>query len=235
VVETQAASVLVVDDDPRMRHLLEVVLKNAGYNVVLAGDGEQAVRAVRRICPDLVLMDLLLPRAPGLEVLRAVRAADDALGIIILTAAAEHDLMVDALEAGADDYLVKPFVPRVLVARVRAVLRRAARPVAQPTAGERVGAVALDPMTQHACLNGRRVALTPTEFALLRTLMRGVGRVFSSDDLLSRVWGPSYLGQDDIIRANIYRLRRKLERVPSQPQLILGRRGVGYYFNPGGD
>jgi DNA-binding response OmpR family regulator len=154
--------------------------------------------------------------------------------VIILTAVGEEALIVAAFEAGADDYVTKPFLAKVLLARIRAVLRRArgdqeleAEPV------ERVGDVLLDPVTHEVHLPDRQVALSPTEYSLMRTLMQGVGRVFTPAELLQRVWGPAYVGQDEIVRANIYRLRHKLEPSPKQPRYIRGRRGVGYYFSDG--
>ena len=230
-----ATTVLVVDDDPRMRHLLEVILQGAGYAVAQAGDGDEAIRMLDRVHHELVVLDLMMPRMSGLEALRRLRVAGDTSGVLVLTAASEDAVLVEALDAGADDYLTKPFAPRVLLARLRALARRTARAETRPAEAEQRGPVALDPQTHEAHVDGRRVALSPTEYALLRTLMRGVGRVFSADELLGQVWGPSYVGQDDIVRANIYRLRRKLEREPSQPHYIRGRRGVGYYFSPHDD
>jgi len=230
-----ATTVLVVDDDPRMRHLLEVILLGAGYAVAQAGDGDAAIQMLDRVRPELMILDLMMPRMTGLEALRRLRAAGDTSGVLVLTAAGEDSALIEALDAGADDYLTKPFAPRVLLARLRALARRTARAEPRPAEAEQRGPVALDPQTHEAHVEGRRVALSPTEYALLRTLMRGMGRVFSTDELLGQVWGPSYLGQDDIVRANIYRLRRKLEREPSQPHYIRARRGVGYYFTPQDD
>jgi DNA-binding response OmpR family regulator len=224
--------VLVVDDDPRTLHLVASVLQRAGFSVLQADDGDVVVRLVRAHEPDLVVLDLMMQRMSGLEALRALRAAGLDVGVVILTGAGEEDLALQAFEAGADDYVTKPFPARVLVARIKAVLRRAQRasPDDQAEPQERAGDVVLDPLTHQAIVEGRSVPLSPTEYQLLRTLIRGAGRVFTAAELLTRVWGKEYVGQDEIVRANIYRLRRKLERVPSQPRYIQGRRGVGYHF-----
>jgi DNA-binding response OmpR family regulator len=226
------ATVLVVDDDARNLHLVTSVLERAGFSVLQAEDGDVVVKLVRAHEPDLVVLDLMMRRVSGLEALRALRQAGLDVGVVILTGAGEEDVALQAFAAGADDYVTKPFPARVLIARLKAVLRRARRASPHDPAEpqERVGDVALDPLTHHAIVEGRSVPLSPTEYQLLRTLMRGAGRVFTATDLLTRVWGREYVGQDEIVRANIYRLRRKLERVPSQPRYIRGRRGVGYHF-----
>jgi DNA-binding response OmpR family regulator len=233
MVDSRAQSVLVVDDDPRLRHLVELILTTDGFTCVMADDGDQVLAAVREHRPDLVLLDLKMRRVSGVDALQRLRRAGEDVPVIILTAVGEESLILRAYEAGADDYVTKPFLAKVLLARIRAVLRRTRldqEPVAR--SGERVGDVMLDPVTQHASINGRRVALSPTEYGLLRTLMQGVGRVFTPAELLRRVWGPAYAGQDEIVRSNIYRLRHKVEPSPSQPRYIRGRRGVGYYFAP---
>jgi DNA-binding response OmpR family regulator len=174
-----------------------------------------------------------MARVSGLQALRALRAAGESVGVIILTADDEEAVSLLAFEAGADDYVTKPFFSRVLLARIRAVLRRADRHGHRPEVGERVGGLELDPVMHTACADGRRVALSPTEYQLLRTLMRGVGRVFTSDELLTEVWGPAYVGHDEIVRANVYRLRHKLEPVPAEPRYVRARRGGGYFFSRG--
>jgi DNA-binding response OmpR family regulator len=225
-------TVLVVDDEVRMQRLLEQVFQSNGFNVLVASDGDVVVRLVKTQRPDAVVLDLKMPRVSGLEALRALRTAAEELPVIVLTGVLDEDRILETFEAGADDYVTKPFRPRVLIARVRAAVRRHRNIRVATTAGspESVGDVALDPRTHHAHVRGRAIPLSPTEYQLVRTLMRGVGRVFTTADLLARVWGPAYVGQDDIVRANIYRLRQKLEPVPNKPRYILGRRGVGYYF-----
>ena len=225
-------TVLVVDDDQRLRHLVEVVLRNNGFHVEFAEDGDALLPMVRRHRPDVVLLDLKMARMSGIEALQGLRSAGEDLGVIILTAAGDEALILAAFEAGADDYVTKPFMIRVLLARVRAVLKRSVRTWAGADGETEANGVSIEPLTHHASVEGRRVALSPKEYELLRTLIRGSGHVFTSDELLARIWGEAYLGQDEIVRANIYRLRQKLEPRPSKPRYIIGRRGVGYYLAP---
>jgi DNA-binding response OmpR family regulator len=222
-------TVLVVDDDQRLRHLVEVVLQNHGFKVEFAEDGDALLPMVRRHRPDVVLLDLKMARMSGIEALQGLRSAGEDLGVIILSAAGEEALILAAFEAGADDYVTKPFMIRVLLARLRAVLKRSKREPVEADEADANG-VTLEPRTHHASVEGRRVALSPKEYELLRTLVRGSGQVFTSDELLARVWGEAYRGQDEIVRANIYRLRQKLEPRPNKPRYIIGRRGVGYYL-----
>ena len=229
LAETQY-TVLVVDDDQRLRHLVEVVLQNNGFKVEFADDGDALLPMVRRHRPDVVLLDLKMARMSGIEALQGLRSAGEDLGVIILSAAGEEALIVAAFEAGADDYVIKPFMIRVLLARMRAVIKRSAGARAEADGETDATGVTLEPSTHYASVEGRRVALSPKEYELLRTLMRGSDHVFTSDELLARVWGEAYVGQDEIVRANIYRLRQKLEPRPREPRYIIGRRGVGYYL-----
>jgi DNA-binding response OmpR family regulator len=225
------ALVLVVDDDIRIRHLLDKVLRAGGFDVALADDGDTAMREVRTRTPDAMVLDLKMPRVGGLQALKALRAGGSDLPVLVLTGMVEEEYIVDAFEAGADDYVVKPFKPRALVARLNRMLEREMRTRVEADAGsEHAGGVALDPRTHEARIGDQRVPLSPTEYQLLRVLMRGVGRVFTAAELLEMVWGPAYAGEDDIVRANIYRLRQKLEPRPREPTYIQGRRGVGYFF-----
>jgi DNA-binding response OmpR family regulator len=228
--EPPTATVLVVDDDVRMRHLMQVVLESAGFGVECADDGDVVLSTVRRARPDVLLLDMKMPRVSGLQALRELRSAGEDVPVLMLSAMAEEQQMLAAFDAGADDYVTKPFLPQVVVARLRALLRRARS--SGRKRGKRFGGVALDPKTREALVNGKRIRLSPTEYTLLRTLMRGDGRVFTTDELLAAVWGESYVGQDDIVRANIYRLRRKVEPRPNAPRFIRGQRGVGYRFEP---
>jgi DNA-binding response OmpR family regulator len=229
------ATILVVDDDPSIQRLLEQILRTHDFDVVLADDGARVLNLVQTRRPVAIVLDLKMPNVSGLEALRAVRAAGEDVPIIVLTGVLEEDWVLDAFDAGADDYVTKPFRPRVLVARLQALLRRRQPAAVEGMSDERVGEVALDARTHTARIGDRAVSLSPTEYELLRVLMRGAGRVFTPDDLLVRVWGKAYLGQDEIIRANIYRLRHKLEPVPNEPRYILGRRGVGYFFSDVGE
>jgi DNA-binding response OmpR family regulator len=228
-------TILVVEDDPRMQLLVQAVLRTEGFGVITASDGDIVLGLVKRHRPDALVLDLKMPRVSGLEALRAIRSAGEDVPVIILTGVSDEGWVLDAFEAGADDYVIKPFPPRILLARLRAVLRR--RELAPDDnaalAEDSGGEVALDPRTHDARVHGRVVRLTPTEYQLLRTLIRGAGRVFTPAELLARVWGPTYVGQDDIVRANIYRLRHKLEPEPRRPRYIQGRRGAGYFFSGG--
>jgi DNA-binding response OmpR family regulator len=224
------ALVLVVDDDARIRRLLENVLRANGFDVTTADDGDTALHVLRERTPAAMVLDIKMPRVGGLEALKTLRAAGEELPVLVLTGMADEEYVVHAFEAGADDYVTKPFQPRALVARLNRMLQRDARNRAEGAAAEQVGEVSLDPQRHEAHVGDLHVALSPTEYQLLRVLMRGVGRVFTPSELLARVWGPAYVGEDDIVRANIYRLRQKLEPKPGEPRYICGRRGVGYFF-----
>jgi DNA-binding response OmpR family regulator len=226
-------TVLVVDDEARTRRLVGVVLRTAGFDVLDAEDGDSVVPLVKAQQPEAVVLDLKMPGVSGLEALRALRAAGEDVPVIMLTGVLDEEWVVNAFEAGADDYVTKPFAPRVLLARVQAVLRRARGVGNDHNAGpdkQTIGEMSLDARTRSLRVGDQQVTLTPTEYHLLRTLMRGAGRVFTTAELLAHVWGPAYAGQDEIVRANIYRLRHKLEPVPSEPRYIQGRRGLGYFF-----
>jgi DNA-binding response OmpR family regulator len=212
--------------------MVDVVLRTAGFEVLDADDGDVVVRLVQAQQPRVVLLDLRMARVSGMDALRALRAAGHDVPVIVLTGVLDEERVLDAFEAGADDYITKPFAPRVLLARVRAVLRRAHAdtiPMAPDDIGQ-VGKVTLDERSRSACLGDKHVPLSPTEYHLLRTLMRSAGQVFTTAELLAQVWGPAYAGQDEIVRANVYRLRLKLEPIPSEPRYIRGRRGLGYFF-----
>jgi len=228
----QAISILVVDDEPGLREFVSVTLKLAGFRPLLVGDGAQVADSVLRDKPDLVLMDLTMPSMSGLAALKHLRGLGSSVPVIMLTARDQQTDKIEAFDAGADDYLVKPFNARELVARVSAVLRRT-RSTAADAAAEQVfavGELTLVPGNHTAVVAGREVALTRTEYALLLSLARGAGRVFTPAELLVRVWGPEYRDQPEILRTNMYRLRQKLELDPSQPRHLCTRSGVGYYL-----
>jgi phosphate regulon transcriptional regulator PhoB len=223
------AEVLVVEDEPDIRSLIVHHLERDGFRCRTAGSGVDALAAVRAALPDLVVLDLMLPGMDGLEVCRRLRAGAAALPIIMLTAKADEVDRVVGLELGADDYVVKPFSPKELVARVRAVLRRT-----RATEGTRtltVGGVVLDPARHQVMVAGAPVMLTPKEFELLQTLMESAGRVLSREHLLNRVWG--YARADAIesrtIDVHVRRLRAKLGHAGRRIATV---KTVGYRFEP---
>jgi two-component system response regulator VicR len=225
---------LIVDDDPALRDFVGLTLRLGGYDVVFAADGESVVETVIRLRPSMVIMDVIMPGVTGLEALRRLRALGSDVPVIMLTARGADDDKLAAFEAGADDYLVKPFSSKELVARVGALLRRARLAVAEPDEMKIVaaGPLTLVPGSYLARMHDREVALTRTEYALMLILARQPGRVFTPAELLTRVWGAEYRDQAEILRTNIYRLRQKLEEDPRQPRYLRTRAGVGYYFSP---
>ncbi len=221
--------ILVVDDEAKIARLVRDYLEQAGYRVVLAFDGRQALAAFRHEKPRLVVLDLMLPQVDGLDVARAIRQESDT-PIIMLTARVEEADKIVGLELGADDYVTKPFSPRELVARVRAVLRRVE---GQPRAAQTlsVGDLEIDPERRTVTVAGRSVDLTPTEFDLLSLLARHPGRVFSRMELLERVQGYTYQGYERTIDAHIKNIRQKIEDDPKKPRYILTLYGLGYKFS----
>jgi two-component system alkaline phosphatase synthesis response regulator PhoP len=220
-------TVLVVDDEPEIVRILRDYLERAGFAVVTAGDGEAALAAARRQRPDLVVLDLTLPSLDGLDVARSLRR-DGEVPIIMLTARTEESDRVAGLELGADDYVAKPFSPRELVARIRAVLRRvdAARSVG---ALVRVGdAIELDVPRMETTVDGRRVELTATEFQLLLHMARQPGRVFTRAQLLDAVHGVAVESYERAIDAHVKNIRRKIEDDPHAPRHLQTVFGVGY-------
>lgn len=219
--------ILVVDDEAKIVKLVRSYLEQSGFAVVEAGDGQTALIQVRREKPDLVVLDLGLPGIDGLEVARVLRR-DSNTPIIMLTARIEDTDKIVGLELGADDYMTKPFNPRELVARVRAVLRRTGAP-ADPTP-QRLGAgpLALDFAGHAATLDGRPLDLTPTEFELLAVLLQNPGRAFSRLELLDKVQGDAYEGYERTIDAHVKNLRAKLGDDPRKPRFIQTVFGVGY-------
>jgi DNA-binding response OmpR family regulator len=225
---------LVVDDDQALREFVAVILRLAGYTVLAASDGAGVPEMVIAEKPRLVIMDVTMPRVSGLEALRRLRAIGSDVPVIMLTAHGDEDDKLAAFDAGADDYLVKPFNARELVARVGAVLRRARLAATETGAGTivSIGPLTLVPDGYSASIEDRDVRLTRLEYALLLTLARSAGRVFTPGDLLTHIWGPEYRDQAEILRTNIYRLRQKLEADPRQPRYLKTQPGVGYYFSP---
>lgn len=224
-------TILVIDDEP---HIVDIVcdyLKQAGYRVVTASDGRMGLSMAQHERPDLIVLDLLLPRMDGLDVCRRLRR-DPALGdvpIIMLTARVEEADRLIGLELGADDYVTKPFSPRELVARVRAVLRRVGNHTV-PSSIIRVGELAIDLVKRSVTLDGQLTPLTPTEFDLLAVLARNPGRPFSRAQLMDMVYDVAYAGYDRAIDSHIKNLRRKIEPDPRRPRYIATVYGSGYKF-----
>ena len=221
-------TILVVDDEPKIATLARDYLEHAGFAVLTAGDGTSALTTIRQRRPDLVVLDLGLPGLDGLDVTRELRR-ESTIPIVMLTARDDELDKLLGLELGADDYLTKPFSPRELVARVRAVLRRADRP---PEAAEtiRAGDVTLDVPRMRVAVAGTAVELTPTEFQLLATLAARPGRIFTRSQLLDALHGVAFETYERAIDSHIKNLRRKLEPDPRRPRFILTVYGVGYRF-----
>ncbi len=220
--------ILVVDDEPRVLRLVSEVLKAVGYTVVAAANGKSGLEMLALEQPDLVLLDVLLGNGPtGYEVCRRLREFSD-VAVIMLTAKATESDVLAGFEAGADDYLTKPFSAKELVARVGAVLRRTQRAEETITTSLTCGDLEIN-FARHAVkLRGQMVALTRTEYALLQQLATNANRVMSHEDLLTKVWGQEYRNDVDYLRAYIRYLRRKLEPDPAAPRYILTSPGVGY-------
>lgn len=227
------ARILLVDDDVLLRRSLAFSLEQAGFRVHTASSAEEALAIAARERPALVLLDIGLPGMDGLEALRRFR---EALGIpvILLTARRRELDQVLGLELGADDYVTKPFDTDVLIARIRAVLRRVQTPPSPPAAPLVVGDLVIDPVGRTVTVAGRPVSLTPREFDLLYTLALAPNRVFSTDELLTQVWGAEYTGQPETLYVHIRWLREKIEEDPDHPRRILTVRGVGYKLVPQG-
>jgi DNA-binding response OmpR family regulator len=222
--------ILVVDDEERMVRFIRLNLEHDGFRVAEAFNGTQAIDKVRSSLPDLVLLDVMMPDIDGFEVLKIIREVSS-VPVIMLTAKGEEDDRVRGLELGADDYITKPFSPRELVSRVRAVLRRT-----EITSGAVHGLIEVDNRLKldfdrrEVWVDGKLVKLRPTEYRLLYHLVKNAGWVLSHDQLLTKVWGYEYRDEPHYVRLYINYLRKKLEEDPSNPKYILTERGVGYRF-----
>jgi len=230
-----AQTVLVVDDEPQIVRLMRSYLEEAGYRVITAYDGQEALYAARREKPDLVLLDILMPKMDGMEFTRRVRREQD-VPVIMLTARTEETDRIVGLELGADDYVTKPFSPREVVARVRAVLRRAGSHDEKAWPGKpspvlRVGPLTLDRSTHAVTVGESSVDLTPTEFDILAVLMSAPGRVFSREEILRAVHGVAFEAYERTVDAHIKNLRQKIEPDPANPRYVLTVRGAGYRLN----
>ncbi|HEV8681241.1 MAG TPA: response regulator transcription factor [Actinomycetota bacterium] len=229
------ARVLVVDDEPIVREVLSRYLAREGFDVEAAEDGERALSAVERARPDVVILDLMLPRIDGLEVFRRMRDAIPSPfpAVIMLTAKGEETDRIVGLELGADDYVTKPFSPREVVARVRAVLRRTASPAAEgPTPPLRFEDLEIDVERRDVRARGEAVHLTRKEFDLLHLLASNPGVVFKRLQLLEQVWDFAWEGDSSTVTVHIRRIREKIEADPSRPRHLMTIWGVGYRFEP---
>jgi len=229
-----AKHILVVDDDALLRRSLGLQLEQAGYRASTAATAEDALALARRDRPDLILLDIGLPGMDGLDALRHFQQEMDVPVIFVSARRRELDTIL-GLELGADDYITKPFNPDVLLAHVKAVLRRSARQASDRPAGPgllAVGDIVIDPGAHSVTVAARPVELTAREFALLHALALDAGRVLSVDDLITRVWGAEFMGEPQVVYVHIRWLREKIEDNPNKPTRILNVRGVGYKLVP---
>ena len=220
------ARILLVEDDPSIREVTAIGLRNGGFHVAAAADGLEGLARFRAEPWDVVLLDIMLPGMDGLELCRTIRRTST-VPVVMLTARGDTADVVAGLEAGADDYVRKPFEVPELLARVRAALRRSGRSAAD-AADLRLGPLVIDVAGRAVEREGREIALTRTEFDLLVELVRHHGQVLTRDVLLDRIWGYDYLGDSRLVDVAIQRLRAKVEADPAEPQLVLTVRGAGY-------
>jgi len=240
-IDTRPINVLLAEDEESFVDALVVGLGREGFHVTVARDGSEALRLFDETRPDLVLLDLMLPKVSGIDVCRTIRSRSSVPIIIVTAKAAEIDTVV-GLEVGADDYVSKPYRLRELVARIRAVMRRGGpgqaepgdRGTGEPEQGTReAGEVTVDLDTRRVFVRGAEVHLRRKEFELLALLVENAGRVLTRDVLIDRVWGADYIGDTKTLDVHVKRLRSRIEADPSHPSLITTVRGVGYRFDPG--
>ena len=229
-IDPRNLTVLVVDDEPRLVDVVRLNLEMEGYRVITASNGYEALERLKADLPDLVALDVMMPDMDGFETLARIREVSS-VPVLMLTVRAEESDRIRGLEIGADDYLTKPYSPRELVTRVKALLRRSFT----PSQARKTRIVVDDDLTidfgKHEVLvRGRKVALRPTEYRLLYHLVNNAGRLMTHETLLSKVWGPEYRDEGHYLRLYVTYLRQKLERDPAHPRYILTERGVGYRF-----
>ena len=227
--EPRGSQVLIVEDEPALAEAIRYNLEREGYQVTVALDGRKGLEGFKTVRPDLVVLDLMLPGIPGLDLCRMIRSTST-VPIIMLTAKDAEADKVSGLELGADDYMTKPFSMRELVSRVRAQLRRAGM---TPVESEPVlvgGGIEVDPERHEIRVEGKEVQLTPKEFAILQLLMDRKGRLLTRDFLIDEVWGSDYVGDAKTLDVHIKRIREKVESAPHQPKHVVTVRGLGYKF-----
>lgn len=230
-VDDRKYLILVVDDDERIVRMIRLNLEHDGFNVVEANTGMEAINQVREKLPNLVILDVMMPGIDGYETLSLIRETSQ-VPVIMLTAKSEEEDRIKGLELGADDYITKPFSPRELTSRIRAVLRRTESTVGLDT-GEVIQIddhLRLDFSKREVWLDGKLVKLRPTEYRLLYHLVQNAGWVMTYDQILAKVWGYEYRDETHYVRLYVNYLRQKLEKDPSNPKYILTERGVGYRF-----
>ncbi len=220
--------ILVVDDEPRYLRLVRFNLEAGGYHVSCAATGEEALAALAQQVPDLLILDIMLPGQDGFQVCARIREVST-VPIIMLTARGAEEDKVKGLRLGADDYVVKPFSARELLARVEAVLRRASLAEAPSRQTSfTLGDLVVDFLTRQVTVRNQDVRLSPTEYRVLLYLVNNAGKTVTQDELLENVWGPGYRGENDLLRVTVWRLRQKLEDDPSSPSYVLTHPAVGY-------
>jgi DNA-binding response OmpR family regulator len=225
-----AKLILVVDDEPRMRRFMQMNLDLEGYRVIEADNGLEAVNRVREDLPDLVLLDVMMPEMDGFEALRLIRQTSS-VPVIMLTVKGEEDDRVRGLELGADDYVTKPFSPRELASRIKAVLRRTEMPAPVEQSIIKVDdRLQLDFNRRQVIVEGKEIKLRPTEYRLLYHLVNNAGWTLPHETLLAKVWGHEYRDETHYLRLYITYLRQKIEKDPANPKYILTERGLGYRF-----
>jgi two-component system, OmpR family, KDP operon response regulator KdpE len=228
--QDQPATILVVEDEPRLVRLIETLLKSIGHKVVLASDGQEAVELTAVEAPDLIILDLLLPGTiDGFEVCQRVRGFSS-VPIVMLTSRAREQDKLRGFSLGADDYITKPFSAKELLARVRAVLRRS-QSSSEPAGRIQIDALEINQATYTVSIAGEEISLTPTEYRLLLTLARHQDQVITHQDLLSEVWGQEYRDEIAYLRTYIRYLRNKIEPDPANPRFIKTRSGIGYFLS----
>jgi len=221
--------ILVVDDDPGILKLVTLNLELEGYQVITARDGKSAIQLVENQQPTLVILDIMMPGIDGFQTCQGIREFSE-VPVIMLTAKGRTEDVIQGLAAGADDYVVKPFSTEELLARVRAVLRRAKFPEDMPQPPFSSGDLLIDFGHHQVTINGDEVLLTPTEYRILCLLARNAGRTITQDQLLTEIWGQEYCGDTHILQVAVARLRKKIADDPSSPKYIVTRPGIGYTF-----